>query len=62
MTSSKLAILWIYAAIVAIWPIRIVVLEIVIRRQQVLSPTSPRLVAVPEPRPGLGDLRPRTRS
>jgi len=41
MTGIPLAILWIYAAIVAIWPIRLVVLEIILRRQQVLSPESP---------------------
>ena len=41
MTGVQVAILGIYAAIVAIWPIRLVVLEFILRRQKVLSAASP---------------------
>jgi len=41
MTGTQAAILWIYAAIIAIWPIRLLVLEIIVRRQEVLSTESP---------------------
>jgi glycosyltransferase involved in cell wall biosynthesis len=42
MTGPQVAILGIYAAIVAIWPIRLLVLEIILRRQEVLTLDSPR--------------------
>ena len=42
MTSIDVALLWIYAAIVAIWPIRLAVLEFILRRQQFLTPSSPQ--------------------
>jgi glycosyltransferase involved in cell wall biosynthesis len=42
MTGAQAAILWTYAAIIAIWPIRLVVLEIILRRQEVLTPESAR--------------------
>jgi cellulose synthase/poly-beta-1,6-N-acetylglucosamine synthase-like glycosyltransferase len=42
MTQSQVVILGIYAAIIAIWPIRMIVLEVVIRRLGFLSPMSPR--------------------
>ena len=32
----------VYAVIVAVWPIRLVVLEIILRRQEALTPQSPR--------------------
>ncbi len=42
MTSFQLTILSIYAVLVAIWPIRLLVIEVVLRRQRVLSNDSPR--------------------
>jgi glycosyltransferase involved in cell wall biosynthesis len=42
MTGAGIIILSIYAVIVAIWPLRILVIEIVLRRQRVLSSRSPR--------------------
>jgi glycosyltransferase involved in cell wall biosynthesis len=42
MTHGQFTLLWFYAAIVAIWPIRLVVLEVVLRRLGYLSPESPR--------------------
>ncbi len=42
MTATQTTILGIYCAIVAIWPIRFLVLEFVLRRQRVLSNESPR--------------------
>jgi glycosyltransferase involved in cell wall biosynthesis len=42
MTGVQISILVIYALIVAIWPIRLLVIEIVLRRQRVLSVDSPR--------------------
>jgi glycosyltransferase involved in cell wall biosynthesis len=41
MTGTEVAILGIYAGIVAIWPIRLVVLSMILRRQEVLSGKSP---------------------
>ncbi|MFI5461471.1 MAG: glycosyltransferase [Isosphaerales bacterium] len=41
MTGIQAAILLIYTAIIAIWPIRLLVLEIILRRQEVLSAGSP---------------------
>ncbi len=42
MTSFQITILSIYAVVVAIWPIRLLVIEVVLRRQRVLSQDSPR--------------------
>jgi len=42
MTSFQLTILSIYAVLVAIWPIRLLVIEVVLRRVRVLSNDSPR--------------------
>jgi glycosyltransferase involved in cell wall biosynthesis len=42
MTQAQVVLLWIYAGIVAIWPIRLVVLELVLRRLTRLSPESPQ--------------------
>jgi glycosyltransferase involved in cell wall biosynthesis len=42
MTGAQISILSTYAVIVAIWPIRLLVIEIVLRRQRVLSVDSPR--------------------
>jgi glycosyltransferase involved in cell wall biosynthesis len=42
MTGVQIAILSVYALIVAVWPIRLVVLEIILRRQQAVTPHSPR--------------------
>jgi glycosyltransferase involved in cell wall biosynthesis len=41
MTGAQVAILAVYAVIVGIWPIRLLVLEIILRRQEVLSAESP---------------------
>src|SRR5262249_26595537 len=48
MTTTQVAILWTYAAIVAIWPIRHAVLWFLFRRLDVLSARSPRFAA-PDP-------------
>jgi glycosyltransferase involved in cell wall biosynthesis len=48
MTGAQAAILWIYAGIIAIWPIRLVVLDLILRRREVLTPRSPRF-AHPNP-------------
>jgi glycosyltransferase involved in cell wall biosynthesis len=48
MIQVQFALLWIYAVIVAIWPIRLVVLEVLFRRLGDLSPESPRYEQ-PEP-------------
>jgi glycosyltransferase involved in cell wall biosynthesis len=42
MTATQTTLLWIYLAIVAIWPIRLVVLEIIVRRLVFLTPRSPQ--------------------
>jgi glycosyltransferase involved in cell wall biosynthesis len=42
MTGAWSAVLWIYAAIIAIWPIRLVVLTLILRRREALTPESPR--------------------
>ena len=42
MTPSQITILSIYAVIVAIWPIRLVVIEVILGRQRILSSDSPR--------------------
>jgi glycosyltransferase involved in cell wall biosynthesis len=43
MTSTQLSLLWIYAAIIAVWPIRYLVLKYVLARVPTLSPDSPVL-------------------
>lgn len=42
MTPTQTTILWVYAAIIAIWPIRHLVIWLVIRNLDILSPTSPQ--------------------
>ncbi|MGO9468386.1 MAG: glycosyltransferase [Isosphaeraceae bacterium] len=42
MTNGQVVLLWFYVAIIAIWPIRLLVLEVVLRRTGRLSPDSPR--------------------
>ena len=37
MTATQITILSIYAVIVAIWPIRLLVIEVILRRQRILS-------------------------
>jgi chlorobactene glucosyltransferase len=48
MTPTQRTILWAYAAIVAVWPIRRLVLELIIRNLDILSDRSPRYGA-PDP-------------
>ena len=48
LTSTERSILWIYAALIAIWPIRYVVVSWIVRRLDVLTPSSPRF-AEPDP-------------
>jgi len=43
MTSGQSTILWIYAALIAIWPIRYVALKFIFRRARPLTPDSPKL-------------------
>lgn len=49
MTPSQRNLLWFYAAIIAIWPIRHVVLGFIFRRLDILTPSSPRLAAADAP-------------
>jgi glycosyltransferase involved in cell wall biosynthesis len=42
MTGGQITLLWIYVAIVAIWPIRLIVLSIILRRIEILTSDSPR--------------------
>ena len=42
MTATQATLLWIYGGIIAIWPIRLIVLSIILRRQDFLTPRSPR--------------------
>ncbi len=42
MSGTAATMFWIYAAIVAIWPIRYVVLTVILRGQEVLDGRSPR--------------------
>jgi chlorobactene glucosyltransferase len=42
MTGAQVALLIAYAVIVAVWPIRLIVLAIILRRQEVLTSESPR--------------------
>ncbi len=48
MIGMQAAVLWIYAGIVAIWPIRLVVLWVILRRQRFLDARSPRYLG-PDP-------------
>jgi glycosyltransferase involved in cell wall biosynthesis len=43
MMPTQVTLLWIYAAIIAIWPVRYLVLRYVLARSHVLSPGSPAL-------------------
>jgi chlorobactene glucosyltransferase len=42
MSGTQTTWLWIYAGIIAIWPIRLIVLTVILRRQVFLTPRSPR--------------------
>lgn len=42
MTTAQATVLWCYAVVVAIWPIRWLVLEFVLRQQKILTPSSPQ--------------------
>ncbi len=42
MTPTQCTLLWVYAAIIAIWPIRHVVIGFVVRQLDILTPRSPR--------------------
>jgi len=48
MTGIQVALLWIYAAMIAIWPIRWIVLTMILRRLEFLTVQSPRFEQ-PEP-------------
>lgn len=50
MTTSQTTILWIYAALIAVWPVRHVVVWWAIRKLDILTPRSPRFT---EPDPPL---------
>jgi glycosyltransferase involved in cell wall biosynthesis len=45
MTSTQRTLLWIYAGLIAIWPLRHVVLTWIMRRIDILTPESPRLAS-----------------
>ncbi len=42
MSGTQVAILWIYAVLVAIWPIRLIVISVILKRQEFLDSRSPR--------------------
>jgi chlorobactene glucosyltransferase len=42
MTGTQVGLLVAYAIVIAVWPIRLIVLEIILRHQEVLTPRSPR--------------------
>jgi glycosyltransferase involved in cell wall biosynthesis len=42
MTGTQTTLLWIYAGIIAVWPIRWIVLSVILKRQEFLTPRSPR--------------------
>lgn len=42
MTGTQVALLVVYAIITSVWPLRVVVLTIILRRQQALGPFSPQ--------------------
>ncbi len=42
MSGTQTTLLWIYAGIIAIWPIRLIVLTMILRRQEFLTLQSPR--------------------
>jgi glycosyltransferase involved in cell wall biosynthesis len=48
MSGTEVTLLWFYAVIVAIWPIRLIVLGVILRRLEVLNPRSPQY-AWPDP-------------
>lgn len=48
MSPTERTLLWIYAAIIAIWPIRYAVIALIVRRLDILTPRSPRFEA-PDP-------------
>ena len=50
MSGTQAALLWIYGAIVAIWPIRFVVLRVILGRQRFLDERSPRFRGADPPR------------
>lgn len=50
MTSTQATILWVYVAIIAVWPIRHLVLTFVFRKLDILTAHSPRFAA-PDPPP-----------
>ena len=37
MSGTQVTLLWIYAGIIAIWPIRLIVLGVILRRMEVLD-------------------------
>src|SRR4051812_38104679 len=49
MTANQQTILWVYAAIIAIWPIRHLALWLIFRRIDLLTPQSPRFSVVDPP-------------
>ncbi len=49
MTSGQTTILWIYAVVIAIWPIRYIVLKYIFSRVQFLTPDSPKLEQIEPP-------------
>ena len=42
MSGLEIAILWVYAGMIAIWPVRLLVLAIILKRQEFLDSGSPR--------------------
>ena len=49
MSTTQVTLLWLYGVIVAIWPLRYVVLRYILGKVQFLSPGSPSLAAADPP-------------
>ena len=61
MSGTQVTLLWIYGAIIAVWPIRLIVLMVIIRRMEILTPARPSMLV--RLRPWFQRFfRPRTRS
>ena len=49
MSGTQVTLLWIYGAIIAVWPIRLIVLMVIIRRMEILTPRSPQYADLAPP-------------
>jgi glycosyltransferase involved in cell wall biosynthesis len=49
MSDTQVTLLWIYGAIIAVWPVRLIVLMVIIRRMEILTPRSPQYAGLAPP-------------